>query len=60
MEVGELRGIADFRCGLVSADRIVQVDNAGRAITELDIDQVVTDVMRSSDAKDGRGNGSVY
>ena len=53
MEVGELRGIADFRCGLVSADRIAQVDDTGNTVAELDVDQVASYVMRSFDRNYG-------
>jgi len=54
MEIGELRRIPDFSRGLISADRITQVDNTGHAVAELDVDQVVSDVMRSFDANHGQ------
>ena len=59
MELGELRGIPDLRCGLVSADRIAQVDNTGNTVAELDVDQVVSDVMRFFDRNYGQAKRSI-
>jgi C-terminal processing protease CtpA/Prc len=53
MEIGEFRGIPDLRSGLLSADRITQVDNTGHAVTKLDVDQIVSGVMRSFEANHG-------
>jgi copper chaperone CopZ len=39
--------------GLVSADRIAQVDDTGSTVAELDVDQVASYVMRSFDRNHG-------